>query len=137
MTLNSIDIEKTIAEVKRYLKEEEGLSPAFVSSMELLLVVVSLLIDRFGLNSRNSSKPPSSDPNRPKAKKPAGKRKPGGQKGHDGKTLQQFSEPDRIEKIKVDRSKLPEGQYKDAGYEFRQVVDIDISRVVTEYRHRF
>jgi len=134
MTLDSIDIDKTVAEVKRYLEEEKGLSPAFVASMNLLLVLVSLLIDRLGLNSRNSSKPPSSDPNRPKVKMSAGKRKPGGQKGHDGKTLQKFADPDKVEEIKVDRSKLPEGQYKDAGYETRQVVDIDISRVVTEYR---
>jgi transposase len=134
MTFNSIDIDKTVAEVERYLETEKGLSPGFVASMKLLLALVSLLIDRLGLNSRNSSKPPSSDPNRPKGKKPVGKRKPGGQKGHDGKTLQPFSEPDRIEKIEVDRSKLPEGQYKDAGYETRQVVDIDISRIVTEYR---
>lgn len=134
MTLDSIDIDKTITEVKRYLKEEKGLSPAFVASMELLLILVSLLVNRLGLNSRNSSKPPSSDPNRPKAKRPAGKRKPGGQKGHSGKTLQKFSDPDRIEEIKVDRSKLPDGQYKDVGYESRQVVDIDISRIITEYR---
>ena len=134
MTLDSIDIDKTVAEVKRFLKEEKGLSPAFVASMELLLVLVSLLINRLGLNSRNSSKPPSSDPNRPKVKKSAGEKKPGGQKGHDGTTLQQFLDPDCIEEIKLDRSTLPDGQYKDAGYEARQVVDIDILRVVTEYR---
>lgn len=134
MTLDSIDIDKTVAEVRRYLKEEQGLSPAFVASMELLLVLVSLLINRLGLNSRNSSKPPASDPNRPKGKKSAGERKPGGQKGHDGKTLQPFADPDRIEAIKVDRSKLPDRKYKEIGFEARQVVDIDIVRVVTEYR---
>jgi transposase len=134
MTLDSIDIDKTIADVKRYLKEEQGLSPGFVASMELLLVLMSILINKLGLNSRNSSKPPSSDPNRPKEKKPAGQRKPGGQKGHDGKTLEKVADPDYIEKIEIDRSKLPAGQYKEVGYESRQVVDIDITRIVTEYR---
>jgi transposase len=34
----------------------------------------------------------------------------------------------------VDRSTLPPGQYQDVGYECRQVFDIDIRRLVTEYR---
>ena len=36
--------------------------------------------------------------------------------------------------IKVDRSRLPAGQYRQVGFESRQVFDIDISRRVTEYR---
>jgi len=39
-----------------------------------------------------------------------------------------------VKKLKVNRKKLPQGFYKDVGYESRQVVDIDISRIVTEYR---
>jgi transposase len=92
------------------------------------------LISRLGLNSNNSSKPPSSDPNRKKKKKGPGNKKPGGQKGHDGKTLKKDPEPDIIKKIKVNRSSLPSGQVKEIGYESRQVIDIDISRVVTEYQ---
>jgi transposase len=134
MTLDSIDIDKTIADIKRYLKEEQGLSPGFVAGIELLLVLVSILINKLGLNSRNSSKPPSTDPNRPKEKKPAGQRKPGGQKGHDGKTLEQVADLDYIEKTVVDRSKLPAGHYIEVGYESRQVIDIDITRIVAEYR---
>ena len=58
------------------------------SSIELLLVLVTLLLNQLGLNSRNSSKPPSSDPNRKKKKKAPSTRKPGGQKRHNGTTLQ-------------------------------------------------
>jgi transposase len=134
MKLDSIDIEEAIQNVQRLLKEEKGLSPALVGSIEIILLVVSLLANRLNLNSRNSSKPPSSDPNRGKTRKTPGKRKPGGQKGHNGTTLQKVDNPDRVKHLKVDRSKLPPGNYKIVGYEPRQVVDLDISRIVTEYR---
>jgi len=134
MKLESIDIEEVVTKIKRLLKEEEGLSPALVASIEIMLLVVTLLANRLNLNSKNSSIPPSADPNRKKDKKPSGKRKPGGQKGHDGTTLRKTDNPDRIKNLKVDRSKLPQGKYKEAGYDFRQVVDLDISRIVTEYR---
>ena len=134
MKLDSIDIEEAVAKVKRLLKEEQGLSPALSASIEIILLLVTLLVNRLGLNSRNSSKPPSTDPNRKKNKKPAGKRKPGGQNGHDGTTLRKTDHPDHIENLKVDRSKLPPGNYKEIDYQSRQVVDLDISKIVTEYR---
>jgi transposase len=134
MKLESIDIEEAVTKIKRLLKEEQGLSPALVASIEIILLVVTLLVNRLNLNSKNSSKPPSADPNREKDKKPASERKPGGQKGHNGTTLRKTENPDRIENLKVDRSKLPQGKYKEVGYESRQVVDLDISRIVTEYR---
>ena len=49
-------------------------------------------------------------------------------------TLKKVDDPDRIEPIPIDRRTLPAGRYHEAGYEARQVFDIDISRVVTEYR---
>ena len=52
------------------------------------------------LNSRNSSKPPSSDPNRKKESRTKGDKKAGGQKGHVGVTLQKVNNPDKIEVIK-------------------------------------
>ena len=56
------------------------------------------------------------------------------QKGRVGVTLQKVDDPDEIEVIKLDRRKLPPGKYKDMGYESRQVFDIEISRVITEYQ---
>jgi transposase len=51
-----------------------------------------------------------------------------------GKTQEKVSDPDILQVIKLGRRKLPKGDYQDRGFETRQVFDIDISRVVTEYR---
>ena len=58
----------------------------------------------------------------------------GGQKGRTGKTLTQTETADKIEVILVDRDTLPQGHYREVGFQKRQVVDIDISKVVTEYQ---
>lgn len=135
MTLESVDIRATIHEIETLLKEEENLSPALASAIKVMLVVIQLLSDRLGLNSRNSSKPPSSDPNREKKKRnnPNGNPK-GGQKGHRGVTLEPVDDPDEIEILEIDRRCLPEGRYREVDVESRQVIDIRISRHVTEYR---
>ncbi len=67
---------------------------------------------------------------------PSSKRslRPGGQKGHTGKTLCRIDDPDEVEDIEINRRTLPKGQYKDMGYEARQVFDVIVSRNVTEYR---
>lgn len=134
MKIESIDVEATIENTRTLLDNDPDVSPSLKSAIEVLLMLVTVLINQLGLNSRNSSKPPSSDPNRKKKRKESGVRKAGGQKGHVGTTLRKFDTPDQIENIPVDRRTLPRGRYKDVGYESRQVVDIEISRVVTEYR---
>jgi transposase len=134
MTINNIDVKATIERVKGLLAAEKDLSPALAASLEVLLLLVSLLVDRLGLNSKNSSKPPSTDPNRAKEPKNKSDRKPGGQIGRRGTTLLQVDDPDEVEVLKIDRTTLPKGQYRDVGYEARQVIDLDISKVVTEYQ---
>lgn len=135
MTINNINIDTTLKKVETLLKEEKDLSPAVRSMIELLTLVITLLVNRLSLNSRNSSKPPSSDPNRKKVTRRNGERKAGGQKGRAGVTLQKVENPDVIEVIRLDKRKLPRGEeYREAGYETRQVFDINISRVVIEYR---
>jgi transposase-like protein len=70
--------------------------------VELLLDLmerVEKLEQKLATNSRNSSKPPSSDGyNKPKPKslRKKGRRKSGGQPGHGGKTLEFSKDPDRI-----------------------------------------
>ena len=134
MKINGIDIQAALENAKRLIDEEKSLSPALRSALEVLLLVVTALMQREGITSRNSSKPPSQDPNRKRNKRPKGSRKPGGQSGHVGKTLHKVDDPDYVQFIPIDRRKLPKGQYREVGFESRQVFDIEISRVVTEYR---
>jgi len=133
MKVENIDIEATIAKVQALVREDKELSAATKSMFEILILIITLLANRLNLNSTNSSKPPSSDPHRKKRPKKTGK-KAGGQKGHAGITLKQVDEPDIVEIIDIDRRKLPAGKYRQVGFERRQVFDIDISRIVTEYR---
>ena len=69
MTVENINIEKAIQPVNDLVEQEKTLSPALKASLEVLLLLVTILANRLGLNSRNSSKPPSSDPNRKKESK--------------------------------------------------------------------
>ncbi|SMG62652.1 transposase, partial [methanotrophic bacterial endosymbiont of Bathymodiolus sp.] len=134
MTTNGININQTVQEVELLLAQSDNLPPALEASINMLLLVVKLLVDRTGLNSRNSSKPPSSDPNREKNSSPKSGKPRGGQNGHKGHNLEQVGEPGEITPIKIDRRTLPRGEYIECGYEKRQVFDIRISRHVTEYR---
>jgi len=76
----------------------EGLITAFQQQIEQLNARIKELEDRLALNSRNSSKPPSSNAPAPRPKSPrtpSGK-KPGAQEGHPGKTLKMSPTPDRV-----------------------------------------
>ena len=134
MKIENIDIEATIEKAQLLIREDKQLSAATKSMFEIMILIITLLANRLNLNSTNSSKPPSSDPNRNKKTKSKTGKKPGGQKGHVGTTLKKVDDPDKVALIKVDRSKLPPGRYRQVGFDSRQVFDIDISRVVTEYR---
>ena len=135
LTLKDVDIDATIKSVRQLLEEDKALSPALRSMIEMLMLIVTLLVNRLGLDSRNSSKPPSTDPNRLRKSRQKGKKKAGGQRGHIGTTLEKVEDPDEIKTLKLDRRTLPRGkQYHDGGFESRQVIDFDVSTVVTEYR---
>ena len=134
MTVDNIDVEATIKKVQQLLAEETQLSTALRSTLEVLLMLVQILANRLSLTSRNSSKPPSTD-RFPKRDKSEGLgKKSGGQPGRIGMTLEKINNPDVIKPLMVDRSTLPPGDYALIGYERRQVFDIDINRVVTEYQ---
>ena len=135
MTLKSINIEEAVARVRQLLADESGLSPALRAAIEVILLLVALLVERVGITSRNSSLPPSQDPNRPKkSRQNTEGKKPGGQPGHKGHYLALTEHPDEVERLPLDRSTLPTGDYQPAAAEVRQVIDIQIRRVVTEYQ---
>ncbi len=135
ITLDTIDIQAAIANAETQLKKDQQTSLAMKSAMSLLLLVVKLLLARLGMNSRNSSKPPANDPNRERpSSRVSGARPVGGQPGRIGTTLTLVKNPDHIQVIQIDRKTLPPGLYHDAGFERRQIIDLQITRVVTEYR---
>ncbi|MDQ7005513.1 MAG: IS66 family transposase [Ghiorsea sp.] len=131
--MSNIEIEQSIKAVRELLSKETGLSPAFKAAMSIMFIAVSILLGRLNLNSKNSSIPPSSDPNRKRTSKSKGLKR-GGQQGHIGTTLKQFDDVDEIKELSIDRNTLPDKVYTHAGFERRQIVDIDIRRIVTEYR---
>ena len=134
LTINSTDVDTAIAHAKHLLEIERNISPGLKSALDVVLLLITVLLNRVTLNSKNSSKPPASDPNRLKGTRQKSNKPTGGQAGHIGTTLKKVADPDEIEIIKIDRRTLPKGQYTDDGFEIRQVFDLDILRVVTEYR---
>jgi len=127
-------INASIKKVKEMLENEKKISPVLKASVEILICIITLLINRLKLNSSNSSKPPSTDPNRKRKEKKPGEKKPGGQKGHKGSRLEKEENPDKVTVLKIDKKSLPPGTYREVGFECRQVVDIEIKKIVTEYR---
>ncbi len=134
MDLKSININALVEQTREQLEQDSSLTPALKVTIELLLTVVVLLSNKLGVNSNNSSLPPSQDINRKKKRHSSSERKAGGQIGRKGNTLTQTDTPDVVEVLELDITQLPKGNYREVGYQKRQVVDIDISRVVTEYR---
>src|SRR5690606_11885062 len=82
-----------------------------LSIIEEQVAEIEALKDQVSKNSRNSGKPPSSDglkKPKPKSLREKGKRKSSGQKGHQGTTLLQVTNPDAV--VKHDQSHCPHCQ---------------------------
>jgi transposase len=123
--------------------EVEALIAAQAREIERLRAEVAALRRRLGLDSSNSSKPPSSDGLK---KKPrvlgslrtrTGKRS-GGQKGHRGDTLRQVAEPHVIVEHAAEQCAHCQARFLAAskiGEEKRQVFDLPLKPlIVTEHR---
>ena len=134
MKLDNIDIDETLKEVEELLTQEKNLSPTLHAMIKLLLTLLKVSSNRIGLNSRNSSKPPSSDPNGLKPTRKKSVKNTGGQPGHVGTTLKQIDEPDEVKEIQIDRRTLPIGTYEEVGIEHHQVFELYIARNVIEYQ---
>jgi transposase len=102
-----------IDNARKQINNEPNLPPGIKTLFEALIAVIQILTEkRLAKNSKNSSIPPSMDPNREKKPKPKRERKPGGQPGHAGLTLEQTENPDVIIELKVNRDSLPAGHWK-------------------------
>jgi transposase len=120
---------------------------AYVESLESQIKELSerlqALEARLNQNSRNSSKPPSTDfsvktkPN-PKSRRQKSGKKPGGQEGHSGTTLDMVPNPDEIIEHSLSYCKECGSTLENVkveSYEVRQVFDIPpVKLVVTEHR---
>lgn len=93
------DTEHLIGRLLSRIDELEQLVQKQTSIIELQSQKINELEKRLNKNSRNSSKPPSSDglgkPARTTSLRENGKNKSGGQQGHKGGTLKQASHPDK------------------------------------------
>jgi transposase len=128
---NESSIQEVIEKARKQIAEEADLSPALRATFELLINLVLLLVKkRLPKMSKNSNTPLSADPNREKKAKIKTGRKPGGQFGHTGTQLHPVENPDTVIQIKMDRRKLPAGEWKSAGFEKRQIFEMEIKRIV-------
>jgi transposase len=112
---------------------------AVIALIKKLEARIAELEARLGQNSRNSSRPPSSDVFvRPKSLRVKGERSPGGQPGHPGSTLKQVDEPDQVVVHHVSVCEHCAASLADepvVDVERRQVFDIPpLEIVVTEHR---
>jgi transposase len=134
-TKTRIKVEATVERVRKCLDEDNDVSASLKDAVSGLIDIVVVLSNHLGVNSNNSSTPPSQDPNRARGARTAKgrKRKPGGQKGHKGNHLKQVERPTESEAIFIDRRTLPPGQYKQVGWEKRQVFETEVIVSVKEY----
>ena len=112
-----------------------------IQELQTMQDQLQALQDQLNKNSKNSSKPPSSDglkKPRTKSQRKPGNKKNGGQEGHVGRTLEPVEEPDHIELHEVEQCDLCGATLTDVEAEDhirRQVFDIPPVKIeVTEHQ---
>jgi len=135
MKLKNVDVSSELKKVEEYLDSHKNLSVEIVTLIRMLMMIISLMMNFFGANSKNSGKPPSQDPFRKKEKLTKTGKKVGAQKGHIGTTLQLVDKPDEVVKLNIDPANLPKDRtFTELPSQKRQEFNIKISTFVTEYQ---
>jgi transposase len=125
-----------------YDQGKEAVIALFHATFRKLAMRMQALEDQLAKNSRNSSKPPSSDglkkkPTKRGLRKPSGK-KSGGQPGHEGHTLKAVAHADRVKVHRVEQCQRCQAsleQVATEGVEKRQVFDLPrVQMEVTEHQ---
>ena len=137
--------DQTPVAVQDYIEALEARVAALEGSVQRLEAAVQHLTEQMQQNSRNSSRPPSSDPPQASGKRsrrePSGRR-PGGQPGHEGHTraLVPVDEVDEVVPVKPARCHHCQHslQGEDPHPQRQQVTEIPpVKPIVTEYQlHR-
>jgi len=124
-----------------FVQGEEAVVALFEQTIGRLAARVLALEEQQAKNSRNSSKPPSSDGLKKPAPRSLRKRsgkKSGGQAGHTGHTLKAVEQPQRTEVHRVERCahcQAALGEVRAREYERRQVFDLPrVTVEVTEHQ---
>lgn len=131
--------DEKIAELEEIIRQQASVIKALMQKIAEQELVIADLQERLNKNSRNSSKPPSTDglakPKPKSVRKPSG-RKPGGQKGHEGRgfCLSEAAEEIVVHKPAECENCPLKGQCKSCDYsEARNVVDVEIITKITAH----
>ena len=131
---------RTPPAIRAYRETLAGQVQPLTSRVHTLQEQVRTLEERLNQTSRNSSRPPSSDPPQPqRPRRPPGKRRRGGQPGHPGhtRTLVPVEEVDEVVVLKPHQCRSCHAPLSgDDASPFRhQVIEIPpIKPVLTEYQ---
>jgi transposase len=132
--------ERTPPAIRAYIETLEGQVQTLTSMVHTFQEQVRTLEERLNQTSRNSSRPPSSDPPQPqRPRRPPGTRRRGGQPGHPGHTrpLVPVEEVDEVVVLKPTQCRSCQAPLSgDDASPFRhQVIEIPpIKPVITEYQ---
>lgn len=143
MTFQGINSDTILSNAREVLNNNKKMSSEVRLVLQMMIALIEIMMSRLQTDSSNSSLSPSSDKLKrrtrktvPAKKKTKSSKSVGGQEGHEGKTLEKFADEDVSESVElsIDRRTLPSNtKFKALPPETRQVVDVVLDFVVTEY----